>query len=55
MADYFRRSSEALLLDALRTSPVAVVTGPRQAGKSTLLRHALPGWSMLSLEDPDMR
>lgn len=55
MADYFRRSSEALLLSASRSAPVAVVTGPRQAGKSTLLRHALPGWAMVSLEDPDMR
>lgn len=55
MAHYFRRTSEALLLEALRTAPVAVVTGPRQAGKSTLLRHALPGWHMVSLEDPDLR
>ena len=55
MADYFRRSSEALLLEALRTRPVAVVTGPRQAGKSTMLRHALSDWALVSLEDPDMR
>ena len=55
MTDYFVRSAEALLTAALRTAPVTVVTGPRQAGKSTLLRHALPAWSMVSLEDPDMR
>ena len=55
MADYFPRTAEALLLAALRTAPVTVVTGPRQAGKSTLQRHALPDWPMVSLEDPDMR
>lgn len=55
MTDYFRRSSEALILDALRSAPVVVVTGPRQAGKSTLLRHALADWPVVSLEDPDMR
>lgn len=55
MAGYFRRSAEALIAEALRTNPVVVVTGPRQAGKSTLLRHALPGWGLVSLEDPDQR
>lgn len=55
MTNYFKRTSEALLLEALRTTPVAVVTGPRQTGKSTLLRHTLPGWTMVSLEDPDLR
>lgn len=55
MAEYYRRSSEALLHEALRSMPVAVVTGPRQSGKTTLLRHALPKWRMVSLEDPDLR
>ena len=51
----YTRSSADLLLHALRDYPVAVVTGARQAGKSTLLRTSLPGWQMLSLEDLDMR
>lgn len=55
MASYFDRSAQARLAAALRTSPVVVVTGPRQAGKSTLLRHALPDWRLVSLEDPDVR
>lgn len=55
MSAYLRRSAEALLYEALRAAPVAVVTGPRQSGKSTLLRHALPRWRMVSLEDPDFR
>lgn len=51
----YRRSSADLLMQSLRDYPVVVVTGPRQAGKSTLLRQALPAWQMLSLEDLDMR
>lgn len=52
---YFRRSAEERLNVALGRYPVVVVCGARQVGKSTLLRHALPGWEMLSLEDPDVR
>ena len=51
----YPRSSAGLLLRALLDYPVVVVTGARQAGKSTLLRTSLPGWQMLSLEDLDMR
>lgn len=52
---FFPRSAQQRLAAALRAYPVVAVTGPRQAGKSTLLRHALPGWQMVSLEDPDVR
>ena len=51
----YPRSSAGLLLRALQDYPVVVITGARQAGKSTLLRTSLPGWQMLSLEDLDMR
>jgi predicted AAA+ superfamily ATPase len=51
----FPRSSKSLLMQALNHYPVVVVTGPRQAGKSTLIREALPDWQMLSLEDIDLR
>jgi uncharacterized protein len=51
----FSRSSESLLFEALSNYPVVVVTGPRQAGKSTLIRESLPHWPMLSLEDLDLR
>lgn len=48
------------LMDALRRSartfPVAVVTGPRQSGKTTLLRDMYGDThAYLSLEDPDIR
>lgn len=39
----------------LRGFPVVVVTGPRQAGKTTLVRGELAGRPYVSLEDPDVR
>ena len=35
--------------------PVITLTGPRQSGKSTLLRHSFPDYQYVSLEDLDMR
>jgi len=52
---YFMRSAQQRLATALHHYPVVVLCGARQVGKSTLLRHALPGWEMVSLEDPDVR
>ncbi|HSV87465.1 MAG TPA: ATP-binding protein [Bacteroidales bacterium] len=34
--------------------PVVTLTGPRQSGKSTLLKNAFPDYQYLSLEDPDI-
>ena len=36
----------------LKQFPAVAVTGPRQAGKSTLLRHVLPDYSYVTLDDP---
>ncbi len=35
--------------------PVVTVTGPRQSGKSTLLKNLFPDYRYVSLENPDMR
>lgn len=35
--------------------PVVTVTGPRQCGKSTLLRHEFSSYKYVSLEEPDIR
>ena len=43
------------LLTQLREYPVVTVIGPRQAGKTTLVRNVLPDYSYVSLEDPDNR
>lgn len=38
----------------LQKYPVVTVTGPRQSGKSTLLRNAFTDYTYLSMEDPDV-
>lgn len=35
--------------------PIVSLTGPRQSGKTTLLRQEFPDYSYVSLEDPDIR
>ncbi|WP_313380599.1 AAA family ATPase [Proteiniphilum saccharofermentans] len=35
--------------------PIVTLTGPRQSGKSTLLKSALAGYKYVSMEDPDNR
>jgi hypothetical protein len=39
---YVRRELEKQVTRALRGFPAVVVTGPRRAGKTWLLRHLLP-------------
>lgn len=47
-----RRDEAAALQSHLRTFPVVLVAGPRQSGKTTLVRAALPSWKYLDLENP---
>jgi predicted AAA+ superfamily ATPase len=35
--------------------PILALTGPRQSGKTTLLKELFPDYTYLSLENPDMR
>lgn len=35
--------------------PIVTLTGPRQSGKSTLLKNLYPDYKYVSLENPDMR
>ena len=43
------------LLTQLREYPVVTILGPRQAGKTTLVRHVLKDFDYVSLETPDIR
>jgi len=50
-----KRQLEARLLAAAKNYPVVTVTGPRQSGKTTLIRNVFPKYRYVSLEDPDRR
>ncbi len=52
---YIPRNAESRLQHFASGYPVVVVTGPRQSGKSTLVRHAFPEHRYVSLEDLDQR
>src|SRR5882757_3063531 len=49
------RKLENVLLAAARHFPAVVVTGPRRAGKTTLLRKLFPHARYILLEDPDVQ
>jgi predicted AAA+ superfamily ATPase len=52
---YIPRDIEERLQRLLTSAPCVAVTGPRQAGKSTLLRHCLPKYKYVTLDDPFFR
>ncbi|HOO57634.1 MAG TPA: ATP-binding protein [bacterium] len=53
---YIQRSIEKVLKKAAREFPVVVLTGPRQAGKTTVLKHLYEkSHRYISLELPDVR
>lgn len=52
---YFSRTLEKLLLNALAQFPICLITGARQAGKSTLLQNTLKEFRYISLDDPLIR
>lgn len=51
---YIARQLERPLKKAARGFPAVLVTGPRRAGKTELLRHAFPRATYQLLEDPDI-
>lgn len=52
---YLNRALESLLNEASQYFPVISVTGPRQSGKSTLLRHCFPLYKYVSMKDVHLR
>ena len=55
MFDFIERDLAATLLDASQYFPVLCITGPRQSGKSTLIKHIFNGYRRFTLEDYDVR
>jgi len=53
---YITRSLETILKKAISEFPAVVLTGPRQSGKTTLLKHLFSKeYQYISLEPPDIR
>lgn len=52
---YIPRKVEPLLREAVTQFPACLVTGPRQAGKSTMLQKTFPQYGYVTLDDPLMR
>lgn len=50
-----KRQAEAVLLNLAKGYPILVITGPRQAGKTTLAKSSFPDKRYVSLEDLDER
>ena len=52
---YIERDISKELNDAAEQFPVVFLTGPRQSGKTTLLKKIFPNHTYTNLEDPEMR
>lgn len=53
--NYIYRAMSEAIIEASKYFPVITLTGPRQSGKSTLLRHLFPKSQYVSMENPDIR
>lgn len=53
--DMIQRAIMKELMESAREYPVVTIFGPRQSGKTTLVRMAFPDKAYVSMEDPDVR
>lgn len=52
---YIKRTLEKRLLNLSKKFPVVALTGPRQSGKTTLVKHIFKDYTFVSLEEIDNR
>jgi predicted AAA+ superfamily ATPase len=50
-----KRDLESKILDLAKVYPTVSITGPRQSGKTTLVKHLFKYKEYVSFEDPDIR
>ena len=55
MKKYVHRKIEDVILSSVRQFPVLILTGARQTGKSTLLKHLFSDYAYITLDYPDIR
>ncbi len=52
---FIEREIIPVIKETAKYFPVITITGPRQSGKTTLIKHLFKGLSYYSLENPDIR
>lgn len=52
---FIRRRIDKKIEEIKDKYPILALTGPRQSGKTTLLKHIFPNYKYISLEDPNTR
>src|SRR5690606_16795353 len=55
MAEWIERTMTKEIRKRITQYPILAVTGPRQSGKTTLLKTLFPDYEYVSLENPDHR
>ena len=50
-----KRNLQAKVLELSRKFPFVLITGPRQSGKSTLVKMTFPDYTYISFSDLDIR
>jgi uncharacterized protein len=55
MKKYIHRTIEKVIIESVEDFPVVILTGARQTGKSTLLKHLFPDYKYITLDYPNIR
>ena len=55
MEKYIKRNIEKVVKELANQFPVVMITGPRQVGKTTMLRHAFKNFNYVSLDNLNVR